>query len=70
MKSIMLEQRGDVAGATQAMYGTIDPVRRRYQGGAVPILDDELGAFQGDGVVDVLRLESGFTDRATILNLI
>lgn len=70
MLSVMREQRGDTAGAITAMNGTFDPIRKRYVNGAVPILEDELSAFQGAGVVDVIRTENGNIGGARTLNLI
>lgn len=70
MLAVMREERGDTAGAQTAMYGVLDPVRRRYVNGAVPILDDELSEYQGAGVVIPIRLESSLTDRATLVNII
>lgn len=70
MLAVMREERGDTVGAQTAMYGVLDPVRRRYVNGAVPLLEDELDAFQGAGQVNVLRLEGGLTDRVNIINLI
>lgn len=70
MLSVMLEERQDWVGARAAMFGTFDPIRKKYVGGAVPLLEDELDAFQGAGTVATLRLESGETDRARLTNLI
>jgi hypothetical protein len=70
MLSIMREERGDAEGARVAMYGSLDPLRRRYVGGAVPILEDELDSYQGPGAVMVIRRESGATDGAYVDNMI
>lgn len=70
MVAVMLEERRDYEGARMAMYGTFDPARRRYLGGAVPMLEDELDSWQGAGMVNTVRLESSATGRATVLNLI
>lgn len=70
MLAVMREERGDTAGATLAMRGTFDPLTKRYIGGAISILDDELSEYQGAGVVSPIRLESSLTDRATILNFL
>lgn len=70
MLSCMLSQRGDHDGARVAMYGQIDPVRRRYIGGAVPTLEDELDSWQGAGTPVALRTVSSLTDRPNVLNLI
>ena len=70
MLSIMREERGDAEGARVAMYGSLDPLRRRYIGGAVPILEDELDSYQGPGAVMVIRRESGMTDGAQVYNMI
>jgi hypothetical protein len=70
MLSVMREERGDSEGARAAMYGMLDPLRRRYIGGAIPILEDELDSWQGAGMVAPLRLESSMTGRPTVLNLI
>lgn len=70
MLSVMLAQRGDFTGANRAMNGDFDPVRRRYFGGAVPTLDEELAAFQGDGVVVTMRREPNDIGGSAVLNLI
>lgn len=70
MLSVMREQRGDADGARTAMQGTFDPVRRRFFGGAIPILDEELAAYQGDGMVTVVRMEGHSVAGSGVLNLI
>lgn len=70
MLSVLKQERGDDAGAKAAMYGILNPATRRYEDGAIPILEDELAAQQGDGTVVPLRLESRLTDRAYVVNLI
>lgn len=70
MISLMKQERGDTAGARDAMQGVFDPILKRFRDGAIPLLEDELDAFQGAGTVAPLRLESGMTDRVNIVNLI
>lgn len=70
MLAILKQERGDAAGAQAAMHGTFDPVRRKFVEGAIPLLDDELAAFQGEGTVAPLRLESSRVDRAYVESLI
>lgn len=70
MLSVMLAQRGDFTGATRAMQGDFDPDRRRYVEGAVPILEEELAAYQGDGVVVTMRRQPENIAGSGILNLI
>jgi hypothetical protein len=70
MLSCMLQERLDFAGANTAMYGTFDPVRKRMVGGAIPLLEEELDAYQGAGPIVNLRLDSGSIDRAKIENLV
>lgn len=70
MLAVLKQERGDDAGAKAALYGILNPVTRRYEDGAIPILEDELAAYQGDGTVVPLRLESRLTDRAYVTNLI
>lgn len=70
MLAVMKEERGDYDGARIAMHGSLDPVRRRYFGGAIPTLEEELDSYQGAGMVNTLRLESGNIAGAQILNLI
>lgn len=68
MISLMRQERGDFAGAKAAMEGEFDPIRRRFRNGAIPLLEEELDSFQGQGTVAPLRLESAFTDRAFVYN--
>lgn len=70
MISLMLQERGDFAGARAAMQGTFNPITKRFEDGAIPLLEQELDSFQGAGTVAPLRLESGLTDRPQIMNLI
>lgn len=70
MISLMRSERGDTAGAQAAMYGTFDPVTKKFRDGAIPLLEDELDSFQGAGTVAPLRLESGLTDRVNVINMI
>lgn len=70
MLSIMLEERHDYDGARVAMFGTFDQIRKRFVGGAVPCMEDDLDDFQGAGTTSILRLESSQTDRATVINMI
>ncbi len=70
MLAVMLEERRDYDGARIAMQGVFDPLRRRYYNGAIPLLDEELAAYQGDGVVNVVRTEGGNIAGAQLLNLI
>lgn len=70
MMSIVLRERQDFAGADRAWFGTWDPIRKKYLGGALGLLEDELDSFQGTGTVVPIRLESQTIDRATLENLI
>lgn len=70
MLACMLEERLDWSGAAVAMYGTFDPYLKKYRGGAIPALEDELDAFQGSGTVSTIRLEGPTTGRATLTNMI
>lgn len=70
MLSVMLEERMDWVGSRASMYGTFDPVRKKFVGGAVPLMEEELDAFQGSGTVTPVRLETGITDRAQLTNLV
>lgn len=70
MLAVMLEERRDYDGARIAMNGVFDPLRRKYFNGAIPLLDEELAAYQGDGVVNVVRTEGGNVAGAQLLNLI
>lgn len=69
MLSVQKQERGDYEGARAAMHGSYNPVTRRFQDGAVPLLDEELAIFQGSGAVSPLRIERG-VDNAGVLNLI
>lgn len=70
MKSVMLEERGDMAGSLVAMYGVPDPLTRRNNGGAIRLLDDELAAWQGPGLASVVRLMPANIAGAGVLNMI
>jgi hypothetical protein len=70
MQAVMLRQRQDWAGSRLAMHGSFDPYLRKYVNGAIPLLEDELAAYQGAGTVSSIRLESSLTDRAYVANLI
>jgi hypothetical protein len=68
MLAIQKEERGDLEGARIALYGSFDPIRRRFVGGAIPTLEDELEAFAGSGTVIPLRITSH--GRPNVVNLI
>lgn len=57
MVAVMKTERNDFQGAQLAMYGGIDPVRRTYVNGAIPLLEDELDAEQGAGTIAPIRLD-------------
>jgi hypothetical protein len=61
MLSVCLEERLDWTGAVRAWQGGFDPYLRKYVGGAMQALEDELAAFQGEGTVAPLRIERGGT---------
>lgn len=70
MLAVMKTERNDFQGAQIAMYGGIDPVRRTYVNGAIPLLEDELDAEQGAGTVAPLRLDGFGISGPGIQNLI
>lgn len=69
MLSVSKQEKGDFEGARAAMHGTFNPLLRRFEDGAIPLLEMELAAFQGSGTVAPLRIERG-VDTAGVLNLI
>lgn len=69
MLALTRKERGDDAGARAAMYGVLDPVRRKFVDGAIPLLEDELDQHEGYGVTAPLRLERSI-DNAGVYNLI
>lgn len=70
MQAVMLRQVQDWVGSRLAMYGSFDPYLRKYVNGAIPLLEQELAAYQGAGTVSVIRLESSITDRAHVQSFI
>lgn len=70
MMGIVKEERGDYAGARALIYGTFDPILRKFVNGAIPILEDELAAYQGAGTVSPVRITRDEVDRAGVLNMI
>lgn len=70
MISLMREERGDSAGANLAMNGVWNPVFKRFENGAIPLLEQELDSFQGAGTIVPVRLEPQYLGGAGILNMI
>lgn len=70
MLSVIKFERNDFDGARLAMYGGIDPVKRTYVSGAIPLLEDELDAEQGAGTIGPLRTDPYTIAGPGILNMI
>lgn len=70
MLSVMLEERLDWNGAARAWQGQFDPYQKKYVGGAMQLLNDELSSFQGQGTVSPVRLESNAIAGAYVRNII
>lgn len=70
MIALMKEERGDIVGAQAAWNGTFDPIRRKFINGCIPLLEDELEAFNGPGVVSPVRLVNSAVGGAYVENLI
>lgn len=70
MLSVIKMERNDLDGARTALYGALDPVKRTYINGAIPILEDELDAEQGSGAIAPMRIDSFATSGPGILNLL
>ena len=69
MIAVQKQERGDISGSQAAMRGTFNPITRKFEDGAVPLLEAELEEFQGAGSVVPLRLERGY-DNANVLNFL
>lgn len=70
MLSVIKMERNDQEGARLAMYGQLDPVKRTYINGAIPLLEAELDAEQGYGAVAPMRIDSFEMSGPGIINII
>lgn len=70
MRSVMLQERGDDAGARTAMRGIWNPVLKRFEDGAIPLLEEQLDEFQGAGTSIILRRDMDALGGSAVQNFI
>lgn len=69
-QAIRKEENNLLTEANLYWYGVVDPVTKRYRGGAVPILQEQLDNYIGSGTVHPIRYEPTNIAGAAVPNLI